>query len=78
MFTSTFGGDEVILIVERDVEFEPQPTEIKLLATSKTGTMQEELQEAGAAGFEFVGLTVASTTFGGNELVSIMARRPGQ
>ena len=75
VFTSTFGGREIVLIVERDVEFEPVRYEIKLLATSRTGTMQEELLEAGAAGFEFVGLTVASTTFGGSELVSIMARR---
>ena len=36
--------------------------------------MQDELREAGEAGFEFVGLTVASTRFGGNEIVSILRR----
>jgi hypothetical protein len=46
-----------------------------VLATSKTSTMQEELRAAGEAGFEFVGVTVASTRFGGNEVVSIL-RRP--
>lgn len=75
IFSSTFGGKEVVLIVERDRESEPVPFEVKLLATSRTGTMQRELEEAGAAGFEFVGFTVASTRFGGSEVVSIM-RRP--
>ncbi len=74
VFSSTFGGKEVVLIVERDREFPPVPSEVKLLATSRTGTMQRELTEAGEAGYEFVGFTVASTRFGGTELVSIMAR----
>ena len=42
-----------------------QRYEYKLLATSKTGTMQKELSEAGSAGFEFVGVTVGETAFGG-------------
>jgi len=37
--------------------------------------MQEELREAGEAGFAFVGMTVASTRFGGDEVISIL-RRP--
>lgn len=49
--------------------------EYKLLATKKTGTMQKELSDAGAQGFEFVGVTVASTAFAGNEVVCIL-RRP--
>lgn len=75
VFSSMFGGDEVVLILERDVEVPPEPYEILLLATSKTSTMQEELTEAGDAGFEFVGFTVGSTAFRGNEVVSIMRRR---
>ena len=43
IFSSTFGGKEVVLIVERDRESEPVPFEVKLLATSRTGTMQREL-----------------------------------
>jgi hypothetical protein len=74
VFSSRFGGKEVVLILERDREFEPEPYEIKLLATSKTSTMQEELQEAADAGYEFVGFTVADTGFRGKELVSIMRR----
>jgi hypothetical protein len=36
--------------------------------------MQKELQEAGAEGFEFVGVTVADTAMGGTEVVSILRR----
>lgn len=50
-----------------------------LLATNRTSTMQEELREAAAAGFQFVGMTVSQTTFGGDEVVSILRRvRAGQ
>lgn len=75
VFSSMFGGEEVVLILERDLDAPPEPYEILLLATSKTSTMQEELTEAGDAGFEFVGFTVGTTAFRGNEVVSIMRRR---
>ena len=52
--------------------------EYRLLGTKKTSTMQKELNEAGSAGFGFVGFTVSSTTFGGTELVSILRRRIGE
>ena len=75
VFSSTFGGREVVVILERDREAEKLAWEYKLLATSKTATMQKELIEAGEAGFSFVGVTVAETSFGGKEVVSIL-RRP--
>lgn len=75
VFSSTFGGREVVVILERDREAEKLAWEYKLLATSKTATMQKELIEAGEAGFAFVGVTVASTSLGGKEVVSIL-RRP--
>ena len=37
--------------------------------------MQRELSETGAEGFEYVGMTVASTAMGGNELVTITRRK---
>jgi len=46
----------------------------KLLATSRTSTMQKELQEAGDAGFVFVGMTISHTAFGGKEVVSILRK----
>jgi hypothetical protein len=49
--------------------------EYRLLATNKTGTMQKELTEVGDQGFEFVGITVAETAFGGNEVVTITGRK---
>jgi len=60
--------------MERDRDAAPERHEYKLLATSKTSTMQKELMEAGEAGFQFVGMTVAETAFGGKELVTILRR----
>jgi hypothetical protein len=75
VFETTFGGNEVVIIAERDREAPARRWEYKLLATNKTSTMQKELQEAADLGFQFVGVTVSKTAFGGNEVVSIL-RRP--
>ena len=74
VFPTTFGGKEVVVILERDPEPRNIRYEYKLLATSKTSTMQKELNEVGADGFEFVGVTVGQTAFGGKEVVSILRR----
>lgn len=47
-----------------------------LLATSRTGTMEEELNEAGAAGYRFVAAQGGETAFGGREAVVLMRRDP--
>ena len=71
-----FGGKEVVVILERDREATSKDRwEYRLLATSKTSTMQRELSETGAQGFEFVGMTVGSTAMGGSELVTITRRK---
>jgi hypothetical protein len=75
VYSSTFGGKEVVVILERDSEAKPGQWEYRLLATKKTSTMQKELNEAGAEGFVFVGVTVGDTLVGGKEVVSIL-RRP--
>ena len=75
VYSSTFGGKEVVVILERDLEATPMQWEYKLLATKKTSTMEKELNEAGAEGFVFVGVTVGETAIGGREVVSIL-RRP--
>lgn len=77
VYSSTFGGKEVVVILERDSEAKPMKWEYKLLATKKTSTMQKELNEAGNEGFVFVGVTVGDTAIGGREVVSIL-RRPLQ
>jgi hypothetical protein len=74
VFETAFGGKEVVLILERDRASTAGRHDYRLLATSKTSTMQEELAEAGEAGFEFVGLTLGETAFGGRELVAVLRR----
>lgn len=47
-----------------------------LLATNRTGTMEDELNAAGADGYRFVGTQGGETAFGGSEVVVIMERDP--
>jgi len=75
VFASTFGGKEVVVIMERDPSSARRDWDYRLFATSRTSTMQKELVEAGDGGFEFVGITVGETAIGGNELV-VITRRP--
>ena len=74
IFQSTFGGDEVVVILERDKDAGTRSLEYKLLATSKTSTLQKEVDQAGAVGYEVVGMTLAKTALGGKELVAILTR----
>jgi hypothetical protein len=78
VFETAFGGKEVVVIMERDRDATPERHQYKLLATSKTSTMQKELIAAGEAGFQFVGMTVAETAFGGKELVTILRQPSGK
>ena len=75
VFKSTFGGQEVVCILERDKDAGDRRYDYKLLATAKTSTLEKELREAGAAGYEVVGMTVSKTALGGRELVAI-TRKP--
>lgn len=75
VFESLFGGKEVVCILERNVDRKSTAaSKYKLLATTKTSTMQKELQDAGAEGYEVLGMTVGKTAVGGNELVTILRR----
>lgn len=74
VFKSTFGGQEVSVIMERDTAQSAKRMQYRLLATSRTSTMQKELREAGDSGFRLVGMTVAKTAMGGSELVSILQK----
>ena len=76
VFKTAYGGEEVVVILESDRESNPKRRfEYKLLATSKTSTMQKEIQQAGEAGFSFVGITVGKTAFGGKEVVTILRKQ---
>ena len=74
IFNSGFGGREVSVILEKDAANSGKSVQYKIVATSKTSTFQKELSEAGAAGFQLMGITVAKTSFGGNELVAILLK----
>jgi hypothetical protein len=78
IFESLFGGQEVTVILERDNDVEPVKYEYKLIATSKTSTLQKEITEAGKAGFQALGMTVAETAMGGSEVVVITRREVGR
>lgn len=75
VFKSAFGGKEVVAILEKAPDAKIVRYEYRLLATKKTSTMQKELSEAGEQGFGFVGLTVAKTLVGGDEVVAILRRK---
>jgi hypothetical protein len=75
-FKSTFGGKEVVVVLERDTAIElSRQYDYRLLATKKTSTMQKELGEAAAAGYQFVGMTVSDSLVGGAEVVCILRKQ---
>ncbi len=74
VFETRFGGDEVVVSLERN-EREPSAAfEYQLLATSRTSTLERELETAASMGYELVGMAVGETSFGGDELVAITRR----
>ena len=76
VFKSAFGGKEVVVVLERDKTVaQPIRYEYRLVATTKTATLQKEVSQATAAGYAFVGMTVADTAIGGDEIVSILRKR---
>jgi len=74
VFKSTFGGQEVVCILERDKDAASAKIQFKLIATTKTSTLEKELLAAGAAGYQVMGMTVSKTLIGGKELVAILRR----
>lgn len=74
VFESAFGGREVCIILERDSAAPSRVVEYRLLATSKTSTMNKELAQAGAAGFQLLSMGVGKTALGGSEVVCLLAR----
>lgn len=74
VFKSVFGGEEVVSIVERGAAAASEFV-YKLIATSKTSTLQKEANELGREGFQALGMTVGKTAIGGNELVVIARKK---
>ena len=48
----------------------------RVLATSRTWTMQKEMQAAGDAGFRYAAVMGGETAVGGKEVVVILERNP--
>jgi len=74
VFETAFGGREVVVIMELDPARMGSRSSYRLLATTKTSTMEKELQEAGAQGYVLMGLTVGKTEIGGDEIVTILRK----
>jgi hypothetical protein len=70
-YTGVMARGEVMVILERDKTMASKPhSQYRLLATSRTSTMEKELNQAAADGFEFMGLLKRG------EVIAIMRRRP--
>jgi hypothetical protein len=78
VFQTEFGGNEVALIMQKDESRPRTNTIYKLLATSRTSTLEKEMNEAGKEGFQLVGFTVGKTEMGGDELVAILKKDGAQ
>src|SRR3954464_2706698 len=69
-YAGVMARDEVMVILERDKTMaSKQHSQYRLLAASRTGTMEKEMSQAAAEGFEFVALLKRG------EVIAIMRRR---
>ena len=66
---TAFGGSEAVVVMTLDPE--GRRFRYILLATNRTGTMQQEMNEAPPE-YRFAGMTVFSTRFGGKEAAVIL------
>ncbi len=74
---SPTSGTEMAIFLSREATAE-QPYQYKLLATTRTGTMQKELNEAAAEGFRLLPRTMIAKAqlLGGVEIVTILEKPP--
>lgn len=71
------GGKEVVVLLAKEGDDQTR-YEYRVLATSKTSTLQKELQQASDAGWQAVGQTVFESLFGGKETAAILERNADQ
>jgi hypothetical protein len=70
------SGSEMVLLLSRDGTV-AEPYQYKLLATTRTGTMQKELNDAAETGFRVIPSTmIPKKGFLSTEIVVIMERPP--
>ncbi len=70
----TAGGQEVVALMQKGGATPEGKYRYKLLATSRTSTMQREMSDASMEGYDYVGQTVFQSAFGGEEVVSLVER----
>ncbi len=75
--TAALGDEAVVVMVREAGATQAEAAIYKLLATQRTSTMEDELNDAGQEGFDYIGQTVFKTAFGGREVVVILERVPG-
>ena len=78
--TSGSSSTEVVAVMARRAGVRPRVS-YKVLAASRTSTMEKELQAAADQGFEYRAHTVYKSAFGGDEILCIVERdadRPAQ
>ena len=68
------GGNETVVLMEKIAE-DTTKYSYRLLATTKTSTLEKELREAAGAGFEMVGQTVFESMTVGKESAAIVEKR---
>src|SRR5688572_19692224 len=72
---SAVAGLTLVLTASgQDQSLAPQATESKVFATSKTSTLEKELNEAADAGFRFAAVMGGETAIGGKEVVAVVTR----
>ncbi len=73
---TAFGGKEAVVVMSRQPgdEEKGRRYEYRLLAANRTSTMQQEIQDVGELGFEYVGQSVFESRFGGKEVVVVLER----
>ena len=71
--TSGSSSTEVVAVMARRAGVRPRVS-YKVLAASRTSTMEKELQAAADQGFEYRAHTVYKSAFGGDEILCIVER----
>jgi hypothetical protein len=74
---SPTSGSEMVILMEKLATPE-DPFQYQLLATSRTSTMEKELNQAGDEGFRIIPQTMIAKKqiFGGDEIVVVLERSP--
>ncbi len=73
---SAAGGKEVLVVMAKAEGKPSTGRKYVLIAASKTGTLQKELQQAGDEGFQYCGQTIFESALGGREVSIILEHQP--